>query len=136
MILEGQVALITGASSGIGRAAAEAMAREGARVAVNYCKNRAGAESALEAIRQQGGQAFALHADVTRAEDVQALVREVRDRWGRVDILVNNAGDLIARHFLADMTEDYLDQIPAYTCGANDVRSRNRSLYLFRACLI
>lgn len=113
MILEGKVALITGASSGIGRATAEAMAREGARVAVNYCKNRAGAESTLEAIRKQGEEAIALHADVTRAEDVQALVRGVRERWGRVDILVNNAGDLIARHFLADMTEDYWDQIIA-----------------------
>jgi len=111
MILEGQVALITGASSGIGRATAEAMAREGARVGVNYLKNQKGAEEAVEAIRRTGGQALAIRADVTRRNEVQALVAAVRQQWGRIDILVNNAGDLIARHTLADMTEEYWDQI-------------------------
>jgi len=113
MLFEGQVALITGASSGIGRATAEAMGRRGARVAVNYCKNRAGAEDAIESIRKQGGDALALGADVTRAADVQAMVGAVLERWGRVDILVNNAGDLLARHNLGDMTEDYWDRIMA-----------------------
>lgn len=107
MVFEGQVALITGASSGIGRATAEAMGRQGARVAVNYCKNRAGAEDAVEIIHRRSGDAIALRADVTRATDVQALVHAVRERWGRIDILVNNAGDLIGRHNLSDMTEDY-----------------------------
>ncbi len=113
MELSGQVALITGASSGIGRATAEAMARAGARVAVNYCKNRSGAEQAVGKIQSGGGEAFAFQADVTRAKDVAAMVRAVRDRWGRIDILVNNAGDLIARRTLADMTEEYWDQIMA-----------------------
>ncbi|HTS69588.1 MAG TPA: glucose 1-dehydrogenase [Terriglobia bacterium] len=111
MILEGQVALITGASSGIGRATAEAMAREGARVGVNYLKNQKGAEEAVEAIRRTGGKALPIRADVTRRQEVQALVAAVRKQWGRIDILVNNAGDLIARHTLADMTEEYWDQI-------------------------
>ena len=113
MNLQGQVALITGASSGIGRATAEAMARAGARVAVNYCKNRAGAEAAAEEIRKTGGEALAVHADVTRSADVQAMVEAVRKRWGRIDILVNNAGDLLARRMLSDMTEEYWDQIMA-----------------------
>jgi 3-oxoacyl-[acyl-carrier protein] reductase len=113
MEFEGQVALITGASSGIGRATAEALAQQGARVAVNYCKNRSGAEDAVEAIRRRGGDGIALRGDVTRAADVHALVRTVRERWGRIDILVNNAGDLIGRHNLSDMTEDYWDQIMA-----------------------
>ena len=112
-MLEGQIALITGASSGIGRATAEAMARQGARVAVNYCKNREGAEAAVSAISKAGGEAMAVRADVTSSAEVRAMVEAVRGRWGRIDILVNNAGDLLARRTLADMTEDYWDQIMA-----------------------
>ena len=111
MFLTGQVALITGASSGIGQATAEAMAREGARVAVNYLKNQKGAEETVEAIRKAGGEAVAIRADVTRQDEVRALVAEVRKQFGHIDILVNNAGDLIARRTLADMTEEYWDQI-------------------------
>ena len=110
-MLKGQVVLITGASSGIGRATAEAMAREGARVGVNYLKNPKGAEEAVEAIRKGGGEALAIRADVTRQDEVHALVAAVRKQWGRIDILVNNAGDLIARRTLVDMTEEYWDQI-------------------------
>jgi 3-oxoacyl-[acyl-carrier protein] reductase len=111
MILKGQVVLITGASSGIGRATAEAIAREGAGVGVNYLKNQKGAEEAVEAIRKAGGEALAIRADVTHQQEVHALVAAVRKKWGRIDILVNNAGDLIARRTLADMTEEYWDQI-------------------------
>jgi len=113
MVLREQVALITGASSGIGRATAEAMAKQGARVAVNYLKNREGAEQAVEAIRKGGGEAVVLCADVTSSAEVQAMVAAVREQWGRIDILANNAGDLIARRTLADMTEDYWDQVMA-----------------------
>lgn len=111
MLLQGQVALVTGASSGIGRATAAAMAREGARVVVNFCKNQAGAEEAIAAIQAAGGEAFAFRADVTRAAEVEAMVSAARHRWGHIDILVNNAGDLLARRTLADMTEAYWDQI-------------------------
>jgi len=113
MVLRDQVALITGASSGIGRATAEAMARQGARVAVNFLKNREGAEQTVEAIHKGGGEAVAIRADVTSSAEVQAMVAAVREQWGRVNILVNNAGDLIARRTLADMTEDYWDQVMA-----------------------
>jgi len=113
MLFRDQVALITGASSGIGRATAEAMAREGARVGVNYCKNQAGAEQTAESIRKAGGAARVLRADVTRAAEVLAMVDAVRKEWGRIDILVNNAGDLLARRSLPDMTEEYWDQIMA-----------------------
>jgi 3-oxoacyl-[acyl-carrier protein] reductase len=113
MLFRDQVALITGASSGIGRATAEAMAREGARVGVNYCKNQAGAEQTADSIRKAGGEALVVRADVTHAAEVLAMVDAVRKEWGRIDILVNNAGDLLARRSLTDMTEEYWDQIMA-----------------------
>ena len=113
MVLKDQVALITGASSGIGRATALAMAHEGARVGVNYHKNSKGAEEAVAEIQKLGGEALAIHADVTSSKDVHAMVEAVIKRWGRVDILVNNAGDLLKRSTLADMTEEYWDQIMA-----------------------
>jgi len=113
MLFKDQVALVTGASSGIGRATAEAMAREGARVGVNYCKNREGAEQAAETIREAGGEALVVCGDVTHNSGVLAMVQAVREKWGRVDILVNNAGDLLRRCTLADMTEESWDQVMA-----------------------
>ena len=113
MLFKDQVALVTGASSGIGRATAEAMAKQGARVGVNYCKNQAGAERTAETIRNAGSKALVVRADVTRSAEVLAMVEAVRREWGRIDILVNNAGDLLARRTLADMSEDYWDQIMA-----------------------
>jgi 3-oxoacyl-[acyl-carrier protein] reductase len=89
------------------------MAREGARVGVNYCKNQAGADETAESIRKARGEALVVRADVTQAAEVLAMVDAVRKEWGRIDILVNNAGDLLARRSLPDMTEQYWDQIMA-----------------------
>lgn len=113
MVLKDQIALVTGASSGIGAATAVAFAREGARVGVNYLKNQAGAERTVSTIRQAGGAALAVKADVTKSAEVRAMVESVRKQWSRIDVLVNNAGDLLARRTLADMTEDYWDLIMA-----------------------
>lgn len=91
-ILEGQKALVTGSSSGIGRAVAEAMAASGAMVTVNYVGNRNGADEVVDAIEAKGGTAFAVEADVSREDDVVRMFRKTIDRWGALDILVNNAG--------------------------------------------
>ena len=113
MVLKDQVALVTGASSGIGQATAVALAREGARVAVNYLKNARGADKTVETVCKAGGDAFTFRADVTKSAEVGTLVEATRKRWGKIDILVNNAGDLLARRTLAEMTEEYWDQMMA-----------------------
>lgn len=90
--LEGQVALVTGASRGIGRGIALALAREGAAVVVNYHHQGAPAGEVVQAITAAGGQSYAARADVTDATAVRAMVAEALERFGRLDILVNNAG--------------------------------------------
>jgi 3-oxoacyl-[acyl-carrier protein] reductase len=90
--LEGQVAVVTGASKGIGAAVAEHLAAAGAAVVVNYASSRAGAEAVVQRIRQAGGKAVAVQADVSRPEDVRRLFGETDRAFGRLDILVNNAG--------------------------------------------
>jgi 3-oxoacyl-[acyl-carrier protein] reductase len=90
--LQGQVALVTGASKGIGAAIAEQLAAAGAAVVVNYASSRAGAEAVVGRIRQAGGKAVAVQADVSRPEDVRRLFAETKKTFGKLDILVNNAG--------------------------------------------
>jgi 3-oxoacyl-[acyl-carrier protein] reductase len=94
--LDGRVALITGASRGLGKGIALAFGEAGAQVAVNYLSSAAGAQDAVEGIRKNGGRAEAVRADVTRPEEVERLVNEVVKTFGRLDILVNNAGVVTA----------------------------------------
>ncbi len=87
-----QSALVTGGSRGIGRAIALALGARGARVAVNYLRDAAGAEDVVARIHEQGGTALALQGDVRDAAAVQQMVQRVIDQWGAIDMLVNNAG--------------------------------------------
>jgi 3-oxoacyl-[acyl-carrier protein] reductase len=109
--LEHTVALVTGASGGIGRATAVELARRGADVAVHYLRNEAGATETVAAISALGRAAQAFRADVSRREDVLALVDAVLKRFSRIDVLVNNAGDLIERRPLVEMSEDLWRQV-------------------------
>ncbi len=90
--LSGKVAIVTGASRGIGRAIAIALATEGAKVVVNYARSEAAAQEVVKAITDQGGEAIAIQGDVSDAEQVQNLIKETRNQYGSIDVLVNNAG--------------------------------------------
>ncbi|MEU8078858.1 glucose 1-dehydrogenase [Catellatospora citrea] len=90
--LTGRVAVVTGASKGIGSATAKSLAREGASVVVNYSSSKAGADSTVAAITDAGGQAMAVAADVTSAEQAEHLIETAVDTYGRLDVLVNNSG--------------------------------------------
>ena len=90
--LEGKVAIITGASRGIGRATALALAEQGADVVVNYASSSEAADAVVAEIEQQGGRAIALQANVAEAEAVDQLVEKTLAQFNRIDVLVNNAG--------------------------------------------
>ncbi|MEL6129276.1 MAG: 3-oxoacyl-ACP reductase family protein, partial [Cyanobacteria bacterium J06628_4] len=90
--MQDQVAIITGSSRGIGKAAALALAAEGASVVVNYARSSAAADEVVAEITQAGGSAIALQADVSQEDQVDALVKATKDKFGRIDVLVNNAG--------------------------------------------
>lgn len=90
--LDGKVALVTGASKGIGAAIALTLAAAGARVVVNYASSREGAEKVVSQIEGAGGQAISVGADVANASDVERLIAETVGAYGKIDVLVNNAG--------------------------------------------
>jgi 3-oxoacyl-[acyl-carrier protein] reductase len=105
--LAGKVAIVTGASRGIGRAVAEAFAANGARVVVNYIHGAAGAAQVVDGIRAAGGEAVAVGADVSKPGDVKNLVDETVRAFGRVDILVNNAGVMFAKPLFETTDEEW-----------------------------
>ena len=125
----GKVVLVTGASSGIGRATAEFFGKCGARVAVSHLTNKDGADAAVAAIEKAGlslgaavgasGQTettsgtrgYAVQADVTKNADIERMIREVENELGAVDILVNNAGSLVERLKTAELTEERWDEV-------------------------
>ncbi len=111
LALTDRVAVITGASRGIGRAIALELARRGARVVVNYRRSAEAAQAVVQAIRQAGGQAEAFQADVADFDQAQALIQFARQTWGRIDILVNNAGITRDKLFMQMKPADWDDVI-------------------------
>jgi 3-oxoacyl-[acyl-carrier protein] reductase len=104
---DGKAAVVTGSSSGIGKAIACGLAAEGCTVVVNYNANEPGARDTVARIERAGGRAFALRADVGEHAEVAALFEEARRRLGKVDLLVNNAGITPKGSFQAHTAEDW-----------------------------
>ena len=110
MLLDEKVALVTGASRGIGRAIALKLASEGAKVAINYAGNTAKAEAVKAEIEAAGGEAMLVQADVSDAAQVDAMVKTVAEAFGTIDILVNNAG-ITRDGLLMRMKEEDFDAV-------------------------
>ncbi|MEH7274521.1 3-oxoacyl-[acyl-carrier-protein] reductase [Neobacillus vireti] len=110
MSLKGKIALVTGASRGIGREIALELARQGANVAVNYAGNEEKANAVVDEIKAIGTEAFVIKCDVSNTEEVTAMVKETVDRFGKLDILVNNAG-ITKDNLLMRMKEDEWDDV-------------------------
>ena len=109
--LTGRVALVTGASSGIGAATASVLADLGAIVALGYHQNEDGANQVLDQIMKEGGKALAICADMRRAADISSLVKRATDELGPIDILVNNAGSLVQRQAIRELTPERWNEI-------------------------
>jgi len=109
--LTGRVALVTGASSGIGAATASVLADLGAIVALGYHQNEEGANQVLDQIMKEGGKALAICADMRRAADISSLVKRATDELGPIDILVNNAGSLVQRQAIRELTPERWSEI-------------------------
>jgi len=109
--LKDRVALVTGASSGIGAATAAVLADLGAKIAIGYHRNEAGAESVRAGIVAAGGVAITIRADMRRSDEISSLVKRAADELGPIDILVNNAGSLIERQGIREVTQERWDEI-------------------------
>jgi 3-oxoacyl-[acyl-carrier protein] reductase len=109
--LKGKAVLITGASTGIGAAAARAFAQHGSRVAVHYNASREAAEKVAADVHSLGGEAVLVGGDVTRSADVKRIVAETLAALGRIDVLINNAGGLVARTRIEEYSEEFLHQV-------------------------
>ncbi len=110
MMLANKVAIVTGGDSGIGHAISVGLAREGAAVTINYHRDQAAAEATLRQIQQEGGKGQVIQADVANPADIQKLVDQTVQAFGRLDVMVNNAG-METRTSLLDTTERQFDLV-------------------------
>lgn len=108
--LTGKVALVTGASRGIGRAIAERLGRDGAKVVITYVGNREKAETVVETIQSHGGQAIAIQSDTSKIEETRNLFQQIINTFGQLDIVVNNVGVSVYK-LTADITESDFDRV-------------------------
>ena len=104
--LAGQIGLVTGAGSGIGRATALRLGELGMDVAVHYFRNEEGAKCTVSKLREMGRKADAVQGDLSQLDEAREVVRNVEERFGKIDVLVNNAGDLVERRTLTEMSEE------------------------------
>src|ERR687893_2753807 len=111
MMFSEEVVWVTGSSTGIGRAAALALAEQGCRVAVHYNRSEDEAREVVERVSSSGGEAMLVGGDVADAGEVERMAGEIEDRYGRLDVLVNNAGSLIERRSFSEMTEELWDRV-------------------------
>ena len=111
MKLQGKTAIVTGGGRDIGSAIAKKLAAEGANVAINYFASSAGADATVDAIKSTGGNAFAMQGDLTKADDVKALVERTVEEFGGVHVLVNNAGGLVKREKIAEMSLEHWQNV-------------------------
>ncbi|RZK44583.1 MAG: SDR family NAD(P)-dependent oxidoreductase, partial [Hymenobacter sp.] len=115
--LKDKVALITGASKGIGAGIAKAFAFAGAKVVVNYASSKEGAEKVVGEITKNGGTAIAIQGDVTKSADVKKLFEETKNTFGRLHILVNNAGNFIPEPLEAVTEDSFHAQFNTHVLG-------------------
>ena len=114
--LKGKVVLITGASTGIGAAAARAFAHEGSRVAIHYNASRAEAEQVAADVKAAGAEAALVGGDVTVEADVKRIVAETLAKFGRIDVLINNAGGMLGRVKIEDYTVEHIGRVLSLNC--------------------
>ena len=131
-MLDKRVSLVTGASRGIGRAIAIALARDGLHTVINYTAHEAAAQETLAAVQAAGGTAQLAHFDVARADEVDAAVKAITDQHGRLDVVVNNAGIAIDGLILRLKEEDWAQVISVNLTGALHV-ARAAARHLLKA---
>ena len=124
--LADQVAIVTGASKGIGAEIARQLAAEGANVVVNYASSKEGADRVVDEIAKGGGKAIAVQADVAKKNDIERLFAETKNAFGRLDILVNNAGVYQFAPIEAVTEEEFHREVRTRTCSGYFWRRRRR----------